>query len=265
MIYEFFSFYNEFDMLELKLQEHSPYVDRFIITEANKTYNQIDKPYRLESQWDRYKSWHKKITYLKFDATGLEAGWHTEHAQREWPIHQVDMETEDIMLISDLDEFLLPQGWYNITDMINDNKSLLLESECYWCHANVKHRTPQYTIAAIKKKYFVNALQHRRPQLVFADKPNPLEHITIVQGGAHLTWMGDQKMFEQKLDGSIEGHQWSKEMERNKLWENKKQNKLFNWKAKFKKSKLEIVPLEDNIIFTDSMKAFIKKQPNWLL
>ena len=61
MIYEFFSFYNEFDMLELKLQEHAPYVDQFVITESNKTYNQIDKPHRLEQQWQRYSKWHNKI------------------------------------------------------------------------------------------------------------------------------------------------------------------------------------------------------------
>ena len=39
MIYETFMFLNEFDMLELKLQEHDPYVDRFVITESNRNFN----------------------------------------------------------------------------------------------------------------------------------------------------------------------------------------------------------------------------------
>ena len=37
MIWESFMFLNEFDMLELKLQEHSRYVDKFIITELIET------------------------------------------------------------------------------------------------------------------------------------------------------------------------------------------------------------------------------------
>ena len=45
MIYEAFMFLNEFDMLDLKLQEHGPYVDKFIITESNRNFNQIEKPY----------------------------------------------------------------------------------------------------------------------------------------------------------------------------------------------------------------------------
>ena len=114
-------------MLELKLQEHDPYVDRFVITEANKTYNQIDKPYRLESQWARYKKWHHKITYLKFDATGLESGWPTEHTQREWPIKQFNLKSEDLIVMSDLDEFLLPQDWEWIASNINNDQNKLNE------------------------------------------------------------------------------------------------------------------------------------------
>ena len=69
MIYEAFMFLNEFDMLDLKLQEHGPYVDKFIITESNRNFNQIEKPYIFMEQYDRYQKYHDKIIYQKFDAT----------------------------------------------------------------------------------------------------------------------------------------------------------------------------------------------------
>jgi hypothetical protein len=266
MIYEFFSFYNEFDMLELKLQEHDPYVDQFVITESNKTYNQIDKDYRLESQWLRYSKWHNKIKYLKFDANGLEAGWPTEKAQRAWPISHTDLQAEDIMVISDLDEFLTPRDWDNLMAKIDrGNTGILFEMQCYWCHANILHRSRQRALAAVSKKNYVNPEWHRRPQQVFGNKSDASAHTYLLQGGVHLTWMGDRETFEQKLMGSIEGYSWSQGRTLEEMWLEKNANSLFSHKAKFKKSKLEIVALEDNTMFTDSMKAFITKQHNWLL
>ncbi len=37
-IYDCFTFYNEFDILELRLQEHWDHVDKFVIAEANTTH-----------------------------------------------------------------------------------------------------------------------------------------------------------------------------------------------------------------------------------
>jgi len=76
--------------------------------------------------------------------------------------------------------------------------------------------------------------------------------------------MGDRKTFEQKLDGSIEGYQWSKDCAKKDMWEKKKANSLFHWKAKFKRTKIEFVPLESNVYFTESMKSYILKHPEWI-
>lgn len=266
MTYEFFSFYNEFDMLELKLQEHDAYVDQFVITESNRTYNQIDKPYRMEQQWQRYSKWHHKIKYSKFDANGLEPGWPTEKAQRAWSISQTDLQAEDIMVISDLDEFLTPRDWGNLMANIDrGNTGVLFEMKCYWCHANIRHRSRQRALAAVRKKNYVNPERHRRPQQVFGNKFDASAHTFLLQGGVHLTWMGDKETFEQKLMGSIEGHSWSRGRNPAEMWNEKIKNRLFWHNAKFKKSKLEIVALKDNAAFTDSMKAFITKQKDWLL
>jgi len=77
--------------------------------------------------------------------------------------------------------------------------------------------------------------------------------------------MGDRETFEQKLMGSIEGYSWRQGRTPEEMWHEKNTNSLFSHTAKFKRSKLEMVALEDNIMFTDSMKAFITKQKDWLL
>ena len=65
-IYDCFTFYNEFDLLELRLSEHYDYVDKFVICEANKTHQGHDKPFFLEDNWDRYKRFHYKIIIAYF-------------------------------------------------------------------------------------------------------------------------------------------------------------------------------------------------------
>jgi hypothetical protein len=265
MIYEFFSFYNEHDMLELKLQEHAQHVDRFVITESNRTYNQIDKPYRLEQQWDRYQQWHDKIHYLKFNADGLETGWPTEQAQREHGPCSVALEPQDIMVISDLDEFLRDEDWLWLEQNISNYKrEILFEMECYWCFADVQHARRQQALAVTQRHKYINSTLHRRPMKTFADQPNPLSDTTVQLGGVHLTWMGDEQRFREKLLGSIEGHSWTRGKDANEMWRQKQRNQLFNWKPKFKTKNTKIVDIQKNNSFSASMREYMLKHPEWL-
>lgn len=252
-------------MLELKLQEHSPHVDHFVITESNVTYNQIDKPYRLEQQWSRYAQWHDRITYLKFDGSGLEPGWPTEHAQREHGIGTVIPDKDDIVLITDLDEFLGEKQFDLIRNNIDKKREMLFNMSCYWCFADVLHNRKQKAIAACRYKNYINSTTHRRPQKMFEHRQNPFEDTLVVEGGLHLTWMGDREQFEQKLLGSIEGHKWSKDRTNDEMWESRANNRLFHWKDKFKKGETRHVPLAENEQLTKSMKQFILQKHNWLL
>ena len=266
MIIEYFSFYNEFDMLELKLQEHAPYLDQFVITESNRTYNQIEKPYRLEQQWDRYAQWHDKIKYVKFDAQGLDAGWPTEEIQREHGIRTHVPSPSDIVLISDLDEFLTPREFHYLEQNIDKGKrEILFNMSCYWCFADVLHQRKQKTIAATRYARYVDSTTHRRPQKKFEHLSDPMHYTDVVEGGVHLTWMGDKAQFEQKMQGSIEGYNWTQGKSGDELWRHKQDNKLFHWKPKFKKGSTTLLPLDQNKEMTTSMKQFILKNPNWIL
>ena len=44
MIYDIFSFNNELDMLDIRLNVLSPYVDYFVIVEATETFSGVEKP-----------------------------------------------------------------------------------------------------------------------------------------------------------------------------------------------------------------------------
>jgi len=66
-IYDCFTFFNELDLLELRLEEQYDHVDYFVIAEANTDFQGNARPFILEENWGRYSKYHDKIVYIKVD------------------------------------------------------------------------------------------------------------------------------------------------------------------------------------------------------
>jgi beta-1,4-mannosyl-glycoprotein beta-1,4-N-acetylglucosaminyltransferase len=121
-IYDCFSFYNEFDLLEIRLQELYDQVDYFVISEANTTHSGIPKNFQLLDNWERYKPWADKIIHVKVeDMPGVtekfrinpDTGkpelwkdcWHNERHQRNCLVRGLSQcSHNDIIIMGDVDE-----------------------------------------------------------------------------------------------------------------------------------------------------------------
>ena len=111
-VYDCFTFYNEFELLELRLKSLWDVVDYFVIVEADKTHTNKPKPfYFLERQGD-FKEFFPKIRHLPvkmnvpFKGTG---DWSIENAQRNAIMYGLeDAAPDDLIFISDLDEIPAP-------------------------------------------------------------------------------------------------------------------------------------------------------------
>jgi beta-1,4-mannosyl-glycoprotein beta-1,4-N-acetylglucosaminyltransferase len=104
-----FPYGGEADMLECRLTEMSPCIDRFVIVEADVTHGgNTPKPYRFLEQQDRFAPWMDRIVYVQAtDLPDLEDAWSRELAQREWVwegLRRIDAQPDDIVLHGDVDE-----------------------------------------------------------------------------------------------------------------------------------------------------------------
>jgi len=63
LIYDVFPFFNELDLLEIRFNVLDPYVDYFVISEANQTFSGIPKPLYFKENKERYAQWAHKIIY----------------------------------------------------------------------------------------------------------------------------------------------------------------------------------------------------------
>lgn len=114
MIIDACTFAWELDLLELRLAELAPVVDRFVIVEANRTHKGTLKPLYYGEHKARFSEWEAKIVHivvaLPDDGDGLPAIRRREMMQRNAILEGVrDCADDDVILISDCDEIPRPE------------------------------------------------------------------------------------------------------------------------------------------------------------
>lgn len=112
-VYDCFTFFNEFELLELRLESLWDLVDYFVIVEANKTHANEPKPFNFFERQKDFKKYFKKIRYVMDDSEVPYKGvgdWSIENNQRNNIIQGLqDAEPDDLIMISDVDEIPNPQ------------------------------------------------------------------------------------------------------------------------------------------------------------
>ncbi len=108
-VYDCFPFFNELELLELRLETYYDIVDRFVIVEADKTHANLPKPFNFLNNIDRYQKYLPKIEYVMDTSVVPYSGagdWSIENNQRNSIMKGlIDAEPDDLILISDVDEF----------------------------------------------------------------------------------------------------------------------------------------------------------------
>lgn len=111
MIYDCFSFFNELDLLEVRLNVLNDVVDKFVLIEATKTHANKEKPLYFEQNKERFKKFEDKIIHVIVDTyPEYESAWSYENNQRNYLSTVLkDCKDDDTIIISDLDEIPNPE------------------------------------------------------------------------------------------------------------------------------------------------------------
>ena len=147
-VYDCFPFFNENDLLEIRINQHWKFVDKFIITEAGETHTGVKKDFNFDQE--RFEKYASKIKYVQFDSfeeeitrepelldehavsdrqgQGQETeDWIRDHFQGNYPVkvlRDLRAHPHDIIFISALDEMLNESGFQRGLDIFNDKDSL---------------------------------------------------------------------------------------------------------------------------------------------
>ena len=125
-VYDCFTFYNEFELLELRLKSLWDMVDYFVLVEADKTQNNVPKPFYFGERISEFKEFLPKIRHVPMRMNVAYKGkgdWTIENEQRNSIIYGLtDAAPDDLIFISDLDE--IPD--HDILQRLRENRAPLI-------------------------------------------------------------------------------------------------------------------------------------------
>lgn len=217
-IFDAFTFNNEFDLLELRLQEHWDHVDNFIIVEASTTFTNKSKPLYLLDHWERFKPFSDKITHVQVnDMPGNPDPWVQEAFQRNAIARGLSIvcpADEDIILVGDCDEI-----WRTTAlDYMRQSQEKVWcqrAPEFYFKLNYMKTNNNCFDVWSSACRYgvlkFITPDDFRRTRLQTAHLPynyRTADFCSIPHAGWHFGWLGDRKWALEKL-ASWSHQEWS--------------------------------------------------------
>lgn len=262
-IYDCFPFFNELDLLEIRLNYLDPVVDYFVICEANVTFSGKAKKLFYNKNKDLFRKFQHKIIHVIVNDTPPELigvdPFRTDQHQRNSVIKGLsNCADEDIIITSDLDEFPNINKIKNIKEFYEPDILFHFAQGMYYYYFNLKEISGKLLSHSgefdgienkkwlgtklcnygFLKKYGVDKLRH-------PDMREPGRRID--DGGWHFTYVGSHKetTASQRVMLKIEcaAHQEFN----NSFYKLRVKENINNHKdVFFRDSQFEIVELDDN-------------------
>lgn len=195
MVFDCITFYNELDLLELRLNELNDVVDKVVIVESTVTFTNKPKPLYFAKNTHRFTKFLPKIIHVVVrDSPNVSLPWIIEHHQFAAVMRGLKTaKKSDIILLSCTDE--LPR------------KEKILEYK----NAKGKHKAFNQAVC----QYYLNMravgkgsvwpctqMFRYSDLLTYADpyvaRFSPID-LLIPDGGWHFTFMGNTKRVQKKL------------------------------------------------------------------
>ncbi len=200
-IYDCFTFFNELDLLEIRLNILNPVVDYFVIVEASKTHSGSEKKLIFLNNKDQFKEFSEKIIHIIVDdmpSISNNDRWILENFQRNAISRGLTKcNADDLIMISDLDE--IP----NLEKIDSIKKILLKNSEKNDSIYKKFFEIKKY-ILNIKKKYwlistvkkFVSLINIKSKKIVMF---NQKLYYYFFNGFVHNYWSGTKIVLYKNL------------------------------------------------------------------
>jgi beta-1,4-mannosyl-glycoprotein beta-1,4-N-acetylglucosaminyltransferase len=220
MVYDCFIFYNELDLLEIRLNELNNVVDKFVLVEASRTFQNNPKPFFFEDNKERFAKFLDKIIHIKITKYPFFipiinpfSPWKLEFFQRDSILKGlVNCNLDDVVLISDVDEIpnsivlkqSLDKGISKIYGLKMDmfmyflNNKLIYEEGSNMTKEEAKdgiwHCTALLPYKLLKKR------PHKLRKIIMRTKRRGEVYEIIANAGWHFTYVGGVEKIIQKLE-----------------------------------------------------------------
>ncbi len=291
-IYDCFTFFNELELLELRLESLWDVVDCFVIVEADKTHANNPKPLNFAEHVRDFEKYLPKIHYVADHSVVPYKGvgdWSIENNQRNNIMQGLtDAEPDDLIMVSDADEIPDPAIIRTIRESFTDpNKFVDFIAFYDTSHYTKGKLVPFHSGMRINEflnlspvgcqqkfhSYYFNWVCRDLPwsgtvigKFKHMESPQAFRNVReslprIVQGGWHFSNMGGVDKVIAKMAAAVECVELSdkdaKYLDRKFVAEAMANGKYFHTPAKF-------VSCDVSEITLPTLPAFLKKYPQFV-
>ena len=194
MIIDCFTFYNELDLLDYRINILKETVDYFVVIEATRTH--VGKPKEMYFPKEKYSNVIYVAVELPHENPDIakDEQWVNEKYQRnciEWGLKRLQLCSDDIIIISDLDEIPDPRTLKSLKNYPM-NQIYSLEQDLYYCTLR-SLVIEKWRFAKVMKfsEYFTSG---KSP-----DEIRFMDCNFIKSGGWHLSYFGSHEHIINKI------------------------------------------------------------------
>lgn len=223
-VYDCFLFFNELDLLEIRLNELNDVVDKFVIVESTESFSKKKKPLYFQENKERFSEFLEKIIHVIVDNTpvfpdrpGRMGTMHSRH-DVEW--FQRDCisrglagcEKEDIIILSDVDEIPSRSAVLEIKKTLSEKDTVV----------SLNHRFFYYFLNGLCVQNGLESSWWGTTACRFGSFPGPealrrlkgTAETRILNGGWHFSYLGGPEMIALKIE-SIAHAEWDNDKIKN--------------------------------------------------
>lgn len=215
-VYDCFAFFNELDLLELRLEELDSFVDCFVLVESTRTFQKKPKELIFEKNKERFKKYLPKIRHIVVDFfPGFFAKWRTprpfdydNHQKEQILLGLKDASPEDWIIVSDVDEI---PNLHHVKDW-KDRRIKVFQQRMSWFYLNnvimdypePYEITPQgykpwHGTVMLKSSDLTKKKTIKKTRLLREARTNTSEIEIILEGGWHFSYLGGISKVREKI------------------------------------------------------------------
>ncbi len=191
-----FTFYNELDMLDFRLDYLYNSVDYFVLVESTFSHSGNKKELYYKKNKKRFEIYHDKIIHVIVeDMPNTNNAWDNESHQRrciDRGISKLNLTDNDILIISDLDEII---DRNTLSKINNFNGIMALKQDLYYYNVTSKFKKPWFSAKILNYKTYCNL--NKDPQKIRHYSDHVLN--IIEKGGWHFSYFGNTDFIKNKI------------------------------------------------------------------
>lgn len=219
MVIDCIPFFNELDILKLRLHILDPLVDRFVIEEATHTFSGLPKDLCFEKNREMFEEFLPKITYLVVDNSPEEISTHERDKFQKNALAKAltDASDEDVLILSDVDEIPNPAVLQELVKRFDPDKIYHLAQRNFYCYLNMEEVSGNLLsitgeFPGVERRMWLGTKVFAKkniPESGIIDlreiSPEDPRSVRVADGGWHFGYMGS---CQKRMSPEESGRRW---------------------------------------------------------